>query len=148
MRLSILTHPNPILKSISHEIPEVTNEIRLLANDMIETMNAAQGIGLAAPQIGKTIRLIVVGDTSPLVLINPVITARSFRKDSMKEGCLSIPGITVAVKRSTGITVQYTDLNGARVTLKQRGLLARVIQHEIDHLDGILIIDKQQGSDV
>ncbi len=142
MKLPIVTHPNPVLRAHSTEIAEATDEIKTLAYNMIETMVAAQGVGLAAPQVGKTIRLIIVGDKAQLPMINPVITARSFRKDVMEEGCLSIPGVSVAVKRSTGITVQYTNLDGERISLKQKGFLARVIQHEVDHLDGILIIDK------
>lgn len=142
MKLTIVTNPNPVLRAHSTEITEVTDEIKALAQNMIETMVAAQGVGLAAPQVGKTLRLIIVGDKTQLPMINPVITARSFRKDVMEEGCLSIPGVTVAVKRSTGITVQYTNLDGERISLKQKGFLARVIQHEVDHLDGILIIDK------
>jgi len=113
---------------------------------MIQIMLGHDGVGLAAPQIGRNIRLIVVryldGD---LVLINPKICKKSWLKEWDEEGCLSVPGIVGDVKRCKKITIKFLDENGKLRQLTGQGLLARVIQHEVDHLDGILFIDKARN---
>ncbi len=110
---------------------------------MVKIMKANEGIGLAAPQAGQSLRIIVIEySEGALALINPKITRKSFKKDIMEEGCLSLPDIRKDVKRSIKITIKALNLKGEPVKLKAEGLLARIIQHEIDHLNGILIIDK------
>jgi len=115
---------------------------------MIETLKAYQGLGLAAPQIGQWFRIIIAQpnpEEEPLVLINPQIEKTSRRKETMEEGCLSLHGISGLVERPTKIVLEAIDINGQIIKIKAKGLLARIIQHEIDHLDGILIVDKIQN---
>lgn len=132
---------SPILRQASPEIPEVNDEIRQFIDDLFETMHAAKGIGLAANQVGVARRVAVVEvDEDRLVLVNPVILEAEGR-DSAEEGCLSIPDVYAEVTRPDRITVEATDREGRRYTREAAGLLARAIQHEIDHLDGILFLD-------
>lgn len=144
--LPIITIPNPILrkKSIKIDFEKITTKkIKKLCSVMYNTMTNAEGAGLAAPQIGKNIRLIVVNNQGlQLNLINPEIIKRSWEKICDSEGCLSIPGVYGKVKRHKKIVCQYFDEIGKKITLNAEGLLARIIQHEVDHLDGILFIDK------
>jgi peptide deformylase len=137
---------NPLLRQKAKEVKEITADIKQLVLDMIETVEANDGVGLAAPQVGQSLQIIVVKleiDKEDLVLINPQIKKTSRRKEVMEEGCLSLPNITVPVERPVRITVQGLDINGQLVKIKAKDILARVIQHEIDHLDGILICDKK-----
>jgi peptide deformylase len=139
--LKVLTQENPILRQKAKEISKITKRQRLLVKDMLETMYDAKGVGLAAPQIGNTDRLVVidVGD-GPLVLFNPqVILCEGENKDV--EGCLSIPGRNEYITRAEKVTVSYINLDGKKMMVTGNGLLARALQHEIDHLDGILFID-------
>ena len=136
---------NPILRKKAEEVKEITAEIKQLVLDMIETMEAKDGIGLAAPQVSQLLQIIIAkpeANKEALVLINPQIKKTSRKKDVMEEGCLSLPNLSVPVARPVKITVQGLALNGQSVKIKAKGLLARVIQHEIDHLDGTLIVDK------
>ena len=146
MILNIITQPNKILreKSIDLDSKEINSlEFTQFCKNMIETMAEKKGIGLAAPQVGKNIRIITVStDKGPLVLINPKITKKSFSKEVDEEGCLSVPDVWGDVKRSKKITVQALNLRNEFIEFFAQGLFARVIQHEIDHLDGILFIDK------
>ena len=146
MILEIITVPNPILTTKTQPVAKITPDVLKLAQDMIETCKQAQGIGLAAPQIGKSIRLCVVNLEHmgiPLfALINPKIKKKSWKKSEMEEGCLSIPGIYGIVRRPDKIKVGALNLKGQENELSADGLLARVIQHEVDHLDGILITSK------
>ena len=146
MILPIVTHPNPILRRRSQEIANITDpSIQALIDDMIPTMFAADGIGLAAPQIGKNLRLIIVNTKDgPQTYCNPIIHAFSFTKESMEEGCLSVPGIFGVVLRSTEIDVSVTLRDGAVKRFTAKGLHARVIQHEVDHINGILFIDRAE----
>lgn len=144
--LNIITHPNPLLRKKS---PEVTKEkicspeIKELCLNMVKTMLKKEGLGLAAPQIGENIRLAVINTKDGIImLINPKITRKSLGKEWGEEGCLSLPNIFGQVKRHKEITCEYFDINAKEKKLKAKGLLARVIQHEVDHLDGILFIDK------
>jgi peptide deformylase len=123
----------------------VAPEIRTLISEMIATMKAADGVGLAAPQIGRSIRLFVATvNGRDFVFINPVITARSESKIVFEEGCLSLPGQFLPVERFERITVEYDDSDGTRKSMEADGFLAIVIQHEYDHLDGVLITDRYE----
>lgn len=140
--LQIITHPNPILRQKSAKIEKVTENIKRLALAMERTMLEKDGVGLAAPQVGENIRLIVVNTKDgPIHLINPKITKKSWRKELGEEGCLSVPDFYGQVKRHKKIQAVYYDKKHVKIKIKAEGLLARVIQHEIDHLDGILFID-------
>lgn len=145
MILPIKKQDNPILRKNSESVKEINSQIKELVFNMIETMIKKEGIGLAAPQVGKLLQIIVVKpfpDKEAIALINPQIKKTTTKKDVMIEGCLSLPGTAVPVKRSIGITVEGLDKNGKKIKIKTKGLLARVIQHEIDHLSGVLITDK------
>ncbi len=146
MILNILTYPNPNLRNKSRELKReeiLSADFKKLVKDMSETMFEKDGIGLAAPQINKNLCVIVVNlKNSAVVFINPKILKKSWRKNVMEEGCLSIPGIYGKVKRNNSIIVKYLDLNGDLQKLKAKKTLAQILQHEIDHLDGILFIDK------
>ena len=139
--LRIRTYGDPCLRQKSKAVKEVGPSERFLINAMIETMRVHKGIGLAAPQVGLNEQIFVadIGD-GPFVVINPRITKKS-GLDVMEEGCLSIPDVLVKVKRAQAITVSYLDENNRPVELKCDGLLAKVFQHETDHLNGKLIID-------
>lgn len=143
-KLTIITNPHPTLRKKAAEV-SVSDIVSLkgLANDMIATMREAQGIGLAAPQVNQSIRLIVVNTKDgALILFNPKIKNKSFRKEEGEEGCLSIPGLYGLVKRHISITVEGYREDAHPVSIKARGLFARVLQHEIDHINGILFIDR------
>lgn len=144
----ILIHPDPRLKAVAKPIKEVSAELRRLADDMLETMYDAPGIGLAAPQVGVSQRLIVMdcvkeeGATPrPIVLINPQVTWTSDEMNTYEEGCLSIPEQFADVDRPAEVEVTWTDLEGAEQSERFDGLWATCVQHEIDHLDGKLFID-------
>ena len=143
----IVIEPDPILRRKSEPLEKVDNELRKLMDDMIETMYAAPGIGLAAVQIGVLKRLIVIdiskGDEkkNPLFLINPEITFKSKKTSIYEEGCLSLPSHFAEVERPAECHLNYLDYKGKSQNLKAEGLLATCIQHEVDHLNGILFID-------
>lgn len=132
---------SPILRVETTPVAEITDELQQLIDDMFETMHAAQGIGLAAPQVGRSERLTVIEiDGERVVAINPEIVEESGR-DRAEEGCLSIPEIYADVDRSARVVVEATDREGARFSIEADGLMARCLQHEIDHLHGKLFID-------
>ena len=137
-----------ILGKRAKEIPEITQRIKDLAADMIETMYDAEGVGLAAPQVGILKRIVVIDITpeqnSPIVLINPVITATEGTQTGW-EGCLSVPGKSGQVMRPQKVTAEYTDLDGNRVQIEAEDFLARAVCHEHDHLDGHLYTEKVEG---
>lgn len=136
---------SPVLRQKSPPVKTVDDEVRRLVDDLFETMRAAKGVGLAANQIGVARRVAVVDvgeeDPPPIVLINPVIVERSEEDDTAEEGCLSIPEIFGDVTRPARIVVEALDLEGKKVRTEAHGYKARAIQHEIDHLDGILFLD-------
>ena len=139
--MNIITYPDSRLREKAAPIEQVDENIRTLANDMLDTMQAEHGIGLAAPQVGMSKRIIVLGISGNReVFINPVIT-RTQAVQSMREGCLSFPDRFQEVVRPGRIFFNYTDLNGKPRKGKAKGLRAFCIQHEIDHLDGILFTD-------
>jgi peptide deformylase len=145
--LPILVVPDPILKARARLVGAGDREqVRSLVPRMFETMYRAPGIGLAAPQVGVGLRFAVVDlqpdDTrAPIVLINPEVTARSEEMATREEGCLSLPGQYADVTRPARVTVRYTDIEGAKRQIEAEGLLSACLQHEIDHLDGILFVD-------
>ncbi len=159
MKLSIHTYGDPILRAKATPVARVTDELRALAKDMIAAMRSESGVGLAAEQIGRREAVIVVElppdyDTEqeggprlhpdiemPWALFNPEIVRRSVETESLSEGCLSFPEITTPVARSTEITLRYLDLNGQPHERVLRKFLARVVQHECDHLNGVLLVD-------
>lgn len=136
---------DPILRKRAEEIEEIDDDLRSLAEQMFETMYAADGIGLAGPQIGVSKRIFVMDirdpELNPRAVINPVITERAGR-DTEEEGCLSVPGVSEIVERATRIVMEGKDVDGKPVRIEAEDLLARCIQHEVDHLDGILFLDR------
>jgi peptide deformylase len=140
--MEILRYPHPVLKKPSSPVLAVSEEDRSLLEQMLSTMYSNHGVGLAAPQVGINKKIIVVdiGDKNVLRLINPVIMKAEGREE-MEEGCLSVPNIYVNVKRAKSIKVKAFNENGQTITLEVTGFLARAILHEIDHLNGKLIID-------
>ena len=159
MSLAICTYGNPILRRKAAEVGEITGQIHELAKEMLETMYEERGVGLAAEQVGRTERMFVIdippesdvddhGEREnpdvvmPMVLINPKITGHSEDVQVGPEGCLSFPEIFANVERWYEVDAEYTNLEGHVVKVHARGLLARAIQHELDHLDGILLVDR------
>jgi len=146
--LPIITAPDPRLKQLSAPVAKVDAEVRQLMDDMLETMHAAPGIGLAAPQVGVLKRVVVLEidreetKVGPLLMANPEIIDASDDDAVYNEGCLSVPEHYADVTRPAEVTVRYLDRDGRTQELKCDGLLATCVQHEIDHLDGILFIDK------
>ena len=136
----IIKAPNPILNTVCSDIDVTNPSTLILATDMVQTMLVANGLGLAAPQVGETVRMFCMkyGGTV-IVMCNPIITRHGREKATDVEGCLSIPGFRIRVSRYKIITVQWTDLDGSIKKEKMRGMDARCVQHEIDHLNGILI---------
>ncbi len=147
MLRKILTEPDPILRKKSDSLEKVDAETKKLMDDMLETMYAAPGIGLAAVQIGILKRLVVIDISKeeekkkPLFLINPQVIHQSKKTSVHEEGCLSLPGQFAEIERPAECTIKYIDYNGKEKELKSEGLLATCIQHEVDHLNGILFID-------
>lgn len=144
--LTIITSPNPLLRKKSLKIAKKeisSKKFQELCSGMEKIMLKKDGVGLAAPQIGQNIRLIAVNTKDgPICLINPRITRKSLTKKWGEEGCLSVPNSFGQVKRHKKISYNYFDLKAKKTKARAQGLMARVIQHEIDHLDGILFIDK------
>lgn len=145
--LEIKRYPADVLKKKATPVTDIDKDIQRLIDDMVETMYAAPGIGLAAPQVGISKRVIVLdvgyrdGNSDLLTIINPEIILENGIIDS-EEGCLSIPGHMVTIKRSGKVVVKGLNRNGKPIEIEAEGLLARALQHEIDHLNGILIIDR------
>ena len=144
---TILTEPNKLLRQISEPVQEVGKEERRLMDDMLETMYSANGIGLAAIQIGVPKRIIVMDISkdnekkTPMYFVNPGIKHHDKLKATYEEGCLSVPNQFAEIDRPSKCEVEYLDYDGNKKTLKAEGLLATCIQHEMDHLEGILFID-------
>jgi len=162
MRLSIRKYGDPILRAKGKRIEEVDDNVRALAENMLETMHAANGVGLAAQQVGQALQLTVLDVSQiedrpstmkldgkpaamPLVLLNPTLRLGE-EKESGSEGCLSFPEITAEIDRSISIVVEAETLDGDDVQIEASGLLARALQHEVDHLNGILFIDRMNSA--
>jgi len=146
-KISIITLPDPLLRQVSQPVEQVDDPLRKLMDDMLDTMYAAPGVGLAAIQVGVPKRLIVLDvagegeERKPICMVNPVILTLGAEKRIYEEGCLSIPDVRVEIERPATVRVRYVDRDGKSQELDADGLLATVIQHEMDHLDGKLIID-------
>jgi len=144
---TILTEPNKVLRQVSLPVAKVGNEERKLMDDMLETMYDAKGIGLAAIQIGVPKRIIVMDignkdkEKEPMYFVNPIIKNKNSEYSTYEEGCLSVPNQFAEVDRPSTCEVEFLDYNGNKKILKVSGLLATCIQHEMDHLEGILFID-------
>ena len=152
--LSILIHPDPRLKKPCAPVARITPEIETLAADMLATMYDAPGVGLAAPQVGVLSRICVLdcekdpeAPRRPLVMVNPEITWRSEALNTYEEGCLSIPDLTFDCTRALSVVARGFSMYGEPVTIQGSDLLARAIQHETDHLDGILYVDRLDGEE-
>jgi peptide deformylase len=146
-KLPIVVLPDPILRQASAPVDTVDDEVRRLIEDMLETMYAAPGVGLAAVQVGVPRRILVLdvsgdeNEKAPIAMINPEIVSLGGEMRPHEEGCLSIPEVRIEIERPSSATVRYLDRNGQRQELVADGLLATALQHEMDHLDGKLIID-------
>ena len=141
----IRTYPDEVLRKTAKEVVDVTDEVRRVCSDMIETMCAAHGVGLAANQIGLALRIVTVEtgsdkESAPVVVLNPEIVSLE-GEDTAEEGCLSIPGFYEPVKRAKKAFVKGVTLEGKEFRIECSGLVARAFQHEIDHLEGVLFVD-------
>lgn len=157
MVLPILTYPNKILRDPTEPVVfPLSSEMKKLTRDMIETVKAADGIGLAAPQVGRSVKLVVINleqsGVAPFALYNPRVVSRGFKKVEVEEGCLSIPHVFGMVKRPAKVTIQAQNAKGESVAFSDDAWVSRVAQHEIDHINGVLIIDLiknyTQGEDI
>ncbi|MBE0694238.1 MAG: peptide deformylase [Aquamicrobium sp.] len=139
--------PDPVLRQVSKPVERVDAPLRKFAADMLDTMYDAPGIGLAAIQVGEPLRLLVIDlakegePRAPQVFVNPEVVASADERSVYEEGCLSIPDYYAEVERPAAVTVTYTDLDGVQREMKAEGLMATCLQHEIDHLNGVLFID-------
>ena len=141
--LDVRTFGDPVLKSRAAPVKEFDESLERLAEDMLATMREQEGVGLAANQVGRLKRILVAAvEDEAFVIANPVIEDRSEETAKEVEGCLSIPGIHVGVERPTGITISGSDASGEPLRMEVTGLLARVFQHEVDHLDGVTILER------
>ena len=138
----VLTYPDPILRQVAAPVTVFDDALAAFVADMFETMDHKRGIGLAAPQVGRLDRIMVIGyKKRRFVLINPVIRSFGSKKTVLEEGCLSLPRVLVDVIRPNSLVVDAYDVSGEPIQLKEKGMVAKVIQHELDHLNGVLIID-------
>ena len=146
--LPIRVAPDPVLRQRARRVKSVDGSIHRLISDMIETMHAAPGVGLAAPQVGIPLRVIVIGipEQEEIALINPEVVRRKGER-VVDEGCLSIPGYMGQLKRSETVTVKGRDPSGKEIRIKGEELLAQALEHEIDHINGVLYIDRMENMD-
>ncbi len=146
--LPIRTAPDPVLRQKAKRVSSVDGSIHRLIADMIETMHAAPGVGLAGPQVGIPLRVIVIGipEEEDITLINPQIVRRRGER-VVNEGCLSIPGYIGKIKRSESVTVKGRDQQGKEVRIRAIDLLAQALEHEIDHINGVLYVDHLESKD-
>jgi len=143
LALDIRTFGDPVLKTRAAPVESFDESLVRLTQDMLGTMRDNEGVGLAATQVGRLKRVLVAAvEDDEYVIVNPVLTDRSETTENATEGCLSIPGIQVDVERPTAVTVSGQDVSGRPLQIEASDLLARVLQHEVDHLDGVLILDR------
>lgn len=144
----ILENPDPILRRKTKRVPSIDKSVLKLIGDMIDTLDDAEGVGLAAPQIGVSLSIVVIHipDDVPFALVNPEVIKRTGEREVV-EGCLSIPGYQGKIKRSVSVTVKGLDAQGKSMRIKADGLLAQALEHEIDHLEGVLYIDRLESRD-
>lgn len=150
-KLQIVNYPHAVLRQVAQSIDSVTDEVRDVATKMIELMHLAPGVGLAAPQVGLPWRMFVANASGEagddFVFINPVLSNPSRDVEDYEEGCLSLPSIKAEIRRPKAITITATNLEGEEISLTSDELPARIWQHETDHLDGVLIIDRMTAAD-
>ena len=146
--IPIRVAPDPILRQRSKRVRNIDGSIHKLIDNMLETMHSAPGVGLAAPQVGVPLRVIVIGipGREDIALINPQIVRRTGER-TVNEGCLSVPGYIGEVKRAVSVTARGRDQNGKEIRIKADELLAQALEHEIDHLNGVLYIDRLESMD-
>ena len=148
-KLKIIKYPDPFLKQKCFPVTSYDKELKVFAEDMLKTMYESEGIGLSAIQVGVLKRIIVIDISEelkkPLILVNPVIRPSSSKFLEFKEGCLSFPGIYESVKRNEEIAVDYNSIEGKKLSMKATGLLSICIQHEVDHLEGVVFLDRLSG---
>jgi len=146
--IAIRVVPDPILRQKSKRVRSINSSIHKLIGNMLETMHSASGVGLAAPQVGIPLRVIVIGipEQENIALINPQIVRRRGER-LVNEGCLSIPGYVGELKRAVSVTVKGRDQNGKEIRIKANELLAQALEHEIDHLNGVLYVDRLEDMD-
>jgi len=143
MNREIKKYPDPVLRKKAEEVKEITPEIKTLIEDMKETMINGDGAGLAAPQVGILKRIIIVdAGKGPLAFINPEIIRKSKETQVIEEGCLSFPGLFLKIKRAREVEIEAESEKGEKIRLKANGIFPAIFQHEVDHLDGILFIDR------
>lgn len=150
MAIRALHHPrdDSVLRQKARRVPTIDSSIQRLIDDMVETMQQTKGVGLAAPQVGVSLRVVVLQmpGEEPIAIINPKIVKRVGERE-VTEGCLSIPGYAGEIKRSVSVTVKGRDRQGKTIRIKATGLMAQALEHELDHLNGILYIDHIEGQD-
>ncbi|MBA7520329.1 Peptide deformylase 1 [subsurface metagenome] len=149
MAMRIMRHlPDPVLRQKAKRVSAIDNSIQQLIDDMVETMQQANGVGLAAPQVGVSLRVVVlqIPGEEPIVIINPKMVKRAGERE-VTEGCLSVHGYAGEIKRSISVTVKGQDRQGKAIRLKGTGLMAQALEHELDHLKGILYIDHIESQD-
>lgn len=139
---------DPVLRQKAKRVPNIDSSIQQLIDDMVETMRQANGVGLAAPQVGVPLRVVVfqMPGEEPIAIINPEIVKRAGERE-VTEGCLSLPGYAGEIKRSVSVTVKGRDRQGKTIRIKATGLMAQTLEHELDHLNGILYIDHIESRD-
>ena len=149
MAIRTMCHlPDPVLRQKAKRVPAIDSSIQQLINDMVETMQQANGVGLAAPQIGVSLRVVVVQmpGEEPIAIINPKMVKRAGERE-VTEGCLSVLGYAGEIKRSLSVTVKGQNRQGKAIRLKAIGLMAEALEHELDHLNGILYVDHLESQD-
>ncbi len=149
MAMRIMRHlPDPVLRQKAKRVPTIDSSIQRLIDDMVETMQQANGVGLAAPQVGVSLRVVVVQmpGEEPMAIINPKIVKRAGERE-VTEGCLSLPGYAGEIKRSVSVIVKGQNRQGKAIRLKTTGLMAEALEHELDHLNGILYVDHLESQD-
>ena len=140
--------PDPVLRQKAKRVPAIDSSIQRLIDDMVETMQQANGVGLAAPQVGVSLRVVVLQmpGEEPIAIINPKMVKRAGERE-VTEGCLSVPGYAGEIKRSLSVTVKGQNRQGKAIRLKSTGLMAEALEHELDHLNGILYVDHIESQD-
>ena len=150
MAIRALRHlpDDPVLRQKARRVPRIDSSIQQLIDDMVETMQQTKGVGLAAPQVGVSLRVVVLQmpDEEPMAIINPEVVKRAGERE-VTEGCLSILGYAGDIKRSVSVTVKGRDRQGKTIRIKATGLMAQVLEHELDHLNGILYVDHIESQD-
>jgi len=146
--LPVCCVPDPVLRRRAKRVSSFDGSVQKLIDDMLETMPAVYGVGLAAPQVGVSLRIVVIGlpDEEPIVMVNPEMVKRSGER-TVFEGCLSVPGYQGEIKRSVAVTVKARDRRGKEFRVKGTELLAQALEHELDHLNGVLYLDHLESSD-